>query len=54
MWDYEILYADRSWKDEQLYAVKVKEINVVAGWKLKFIFCSMETTHELLHSDKWS
>jgi hypothetical protein len=28
--------------------IKIKN-NVEAGWKLKFIFCFMETTHELLN-----
>jgi hypothetical protein len=31
-----------------------KKIFVKLSWKLRLIFCFMETTHELLHWDKWS
>jgi hypothetical protein len=27
---------------------------VVTGWKIKFTFCFIGTTHDLLHLDKWS
>jgi hypothetical protein len=49
-WNTEILYYDRSLKDEQLltkpFLWKTKNTNVEGGWNLKFIFCFMETTHE--------
>jgi hypothetical protein len=44
--------------DEQLlmrpFSEGKKNVNVEGGWKLKFVFCFMETTHEPLHLDKRS
>jgi hypothetical protein len=58
MWDHEILYADRSWEDEQLLGrlllLETENMNTAGSWNLKFIFHLMETTDELLHLDKWS
>jgi hypothetical protein len=58
-WDHEILYTDRFLKDEQLLmrpflSETKKNTNMAAIWMLKFIVCSAETTHEPLHSDKWT
>jgi hypothetical protein len=52
------LCTDRSSKDEQLlvrpFLSKIKNTNMAAGWMLKFIVCFVETTHELLHLNKWT
>jgi hypothetical protein len=57
-WDHEILYTDRYSKVEQLlmraFLSKTKNTNMAAVWMLKFIVCFVETTHELLHFDKWT
>jgi hypothetical protein len=54
--DHEILYTDRSSKDEQLlerpFFQKQKNTNMAAVWMLKFIVCFVETTHEPLYLDK--
>jgi hypothetical protein len=52
MWDHEILFADRSWKGEQVW--KTKCTNMAASWNLKLIFYLIWTIHEPLHSDKLS
>jgi hypothetical protein len=48
--------ADRSSKNEQLsgrpFLWKTKNTNVEGGWKLKPVFCFMETIYEPLHLDK--
>jgi hypothetical protein len=58
MWIHEILYTDRSSKDEQLlmrpFLSKTKSTNMAASWMLKFIVCFVEITHEPLHLDKWT
>jgi hypothetical protein len=47
--DHEMVYADRTAKDEQLllrsFLWKTKIANVHGCWNLKFIFCFMETAH---------
>jgi hypothetical protein len=57
-WDQNILYANRCSEDEQLllrqFLWKIKNMNMAGSWSLKFTFCFMETTHELLHLDKRS
>jgi hypothetical protein len=58
MQDREDLYADRSWTDKEFvmrsFLWITKNTNMEVSWKLKFIFCFMETIHVLLHLDKWS
>jgi hypothetical protein len=58
MWEHEIVYTDRSSKDEQLlmrpFLSETKNTNMTASWMLKFIVCFVETTHEPLHLDKWT
>jgi hypothetical protein len=56
MWGHEVLYADRSSKDEQIV---IRLFFVWGGgnmwwgrWELKLIFSFMETGDELLHLDK--
>jgi len=53
-----LLYSDRSFMNEQLlisqFLWEIKSVNVEGGWKLKFIFCFMETAHTPLYLDKWS
>jgi hypothetical protein len=42
MWVHEILCADRSWNDEQLWMMpflKTKNTDMAGSWKLKFINC---------------
>jgi hypothetical protein len=55
-WDHEILYTDRSSRDEQLFMrpflSKTKNSNMAAVLMIKFIVCFVETTHEPLHLDK--
>jgi hypothetical protein len=57
-WDHQILYTDKSSKDEQPlirpFLSKTKNTNMAAVWMLKFIVCFVETTHEPLHLDKWT
>jgi hypothetical protein len=57
-WDYEIVYTDRSSKDEQLlirpFLSKTKNTNMAAVWMLKFVVCFVETIREPLHLDKWT
>jgi hypothetical protein len=56
MWDQYVLYADRSWKDEQrlvtLFLRKRKSINVEGGLKLKAVLNFIEKTDEPLHLRK--
>jgi hypothetical protein len=53
-----ILYDDGFLKDERLlisfFCENPKNTNEVGGWKLKFVFCFTETTHEPFYLlDKW-
>jgi hypothetical protein len=56
--DHEILYDDKSWKNEQFpskqFLRETKCKSVDNGWNLKFIFYIMETSYEPLYLDKWS
>jgi hypothetical protein len=58
IWKYEIVYADRSSKDEQLLKRpllrKTKKYEHAGRLKLKHTFYSMERTHKQLYLDKWS
>jgi hypothetical protein len=57
-WDNKTLYTDRSSEDEQLLIRlllrNTKNTNMAGDWNLKFTFYFLQTTHEPLHSDKWS
>jgi hypothetical protein len=56
-YDYETLHADRPQDKEfliRIFLSKTRCTNMADVWKLKFIFCYMETTHEPLHLHKWS
>jgi hypothetical protein len=56
MWGHEILYADRSSKDEQLLTRQllreIKSTNMLGSSNLKFTFYFIQTTHKPLLFDK--
>jgi hypothetical protein len=59
MRDHETLFADRliirGWTTfNKTIFVKEKNSNVEGHWKFKFVFCFVETTHELVYLGKWS
>jgi hypothetical protein len=52
------LYSDKSLEGEYIlirtFLLKTKNTSMAGGWKLKFTFYVMETTHERLQLNKWS
>jgi hypothetical protein len=54
-WNYVCWHIFKGWPTfyEAIF-VKNRKYNVEGSWKLKFIFCFMETNHKLLHLDKLS
>jgi hypothetical protein len=52
-WDHKILYADRSLNEQLLIIQFVENMwNLADDLKLKFIFCFVDATRELLYLDK--
>jgi hypothetical protein len=56
-WDHKMLYTNifRGWTScNKITFAIIQNMNMAFGWKLKFTFYFMDSTHEPLHLDKWS
>jgi hypothetical protein len=53
-WHLVCSYVLKGWRTSNKPFLKRKNTSVESGWKLKLIFCFMETTHRPLYLDMWT